>query len=126
MDPGTLPLDTLLALRFFKLAAAMILCAGTIGAFLPRDLEDRRRAAYFVAGPGFGLSWALGLVLAWARGHSPLSPWILGALVLSLVSINVVLWSTGKDGRRSVGAAAVALTTLAATLALMVWQPGSG
>lgn len=123
MDPGTLPLDTLLVLRFLKLGAAMLLCAGTVGAFLPRDLEDRRRAAYFLAGPGLGLSWALGFVLAWARGHSPLSAWILGAIALSLVSLNVVLWATGRDGRRSGTSAALALGTLAGSLALMVWQP---
>lgn len=126
MEPGTLPLDTLLLLRVLKLAAAMALGAGTVGAFLPRDLEDRRRAAYFVAGPGLGASWALGFILAWARGHSPLSAWILGALALSLVSINVVLWATGREGRRTAGAAAVALAALVATLVLMVWQPGAG
>ena len=72
-----------------------------------------------------GLSWAVGFVLAWARGHSPLSGWILGSLALSLVSLNVILWSTGREGRRTPMAAAIALGALAATVALMVWQPGS-
>lgn len=123
MEPASLPLATLLVLRFVKLAAAMLLAAGTVGAFLPRDLEDRKRAAYFLFGPGFGLSWGAGFVLMWARSRSPLEPWILGGIVLSLVTLNVVLWSVGRDGRRGPGAAALAVGTLLATLALMVFQP---
>jgi hypothetical protein len=123
MDPSSLPVDTLLLLRFVKLAAAMLLAAGTIGAFLPDALADRKRAALFLAGPGFGLSWAMGFVLAWARGQSPISGWLLGSMVLSIFSLNVVLWATGKEGRRSAAAAALAIGTLIATLALMVWRP---
>ncbi len=113
----------LVGLRLVKLLAVGALCAGTVGAFLPRALEDRQRAAYALAGPGFGLSWACGFVMVWAQQRSLLSAWLLGATVTSLFSLNVVLWSVGKDGRRGPIAAALGIGSLALTLALMVLRP---
>jgi peptidoglycan/LPS O-acetylase OafA/YrhL len=110
-------------LRLVKLLAVALLASGTVGAFLPRDLEDRQRAAYALAGPGFGLSWVCGFLMIWAQQRSLLSGWLLGAAVLSVFSLNVVLWSTGKDGRRGPIAAALAIGSLALTIALMVLRP---
>lgn len=107
-----------------KQLAVCLLAAGTVGAFLPRDLEDRRRAAYWLAGPGFGLCWVLGWLLLWARQVSALSAWVLGAMVVSIFSLNVVLWSVGTEGRRSGTAAALAVGSLALTIALMMLRPG--
>lgn len=116
-------IELLLVLRFLKLVAVAALAAGTLGAFVPTSLEDRQRAAYAIAGPGFGATWILGFLMAWGSGVSLFAAWIAGSVVLSLISINVVLWSAGKEGRRSATAAALAIATLLASLALMVWKP---
>lgn len=118
-----LPLWAFPLLRFVKLLAVMGLFAGTAGVFLSRHHADAERAAFAVAGPSFGVVWVVGFVLAWARGISTLTPWIVGAIALSLVSINAVLYVAGKDGRRSGTTALVAIVPLVVSLALMVWQP---
>ena len=111
-------------LRLLKLLAAALWASGTIGAFLPKDLADRQRAAYFLMGPGFGLSWALGFVLLFARQVSPISTWTIGAMVVSFFSLNVVLWSVGKEGRRGPIGASLAIGCLVGVFALMVLRPG--
>ncbi len=113
----------LVALRLVKLLGVSALAAGTIGAFLPRGYDDRQRAAYGLAGPGFGVCWIAGFLMAWAQARSLLSAWILSAMVLSVFSLNVVLWGVGKDGRRGPRAAALAIGTLVATIALMALRP---
>jgi len=117
------PIELFAALRLLKLLAAMALAAGSVGAFLPEALADRQRAVYFVAGPGWGLSVALGFVLTWMRGVSLLSMWVLAALVLAIVQIQVLLFAVGIDGRRRAGPASLALGLLIAIVALMVYQP---
>lgn len=119
-----LPLAAIGALRLIKHLAAMALMAGVVGAFLPRALEDRQRAAYFVAGPAWGVAVAVGFFLTWARGISLLSGWVLASLVLAIVDIQVVLFAVGKDGRRTPLTAALAIGTLVAIVALMIYQPG--
>lgn len=110
-------------LEIAKLLSVSLLFAGTAGAFLPEALADRQRAAYMLAGPGFGLTWVLGFVLAWARNVSTLSWWIVASIALSLVSVNALLWATAKDGRRSGTAAAVAIVPLVLCVILMVLRP---
>ncbi|MDQ3036150.1 MAG: hypothetical protein M3Y87_27365 [Myxococcota bacterium] len=117
------PIELLLVLRFLKLAGVLALAAGTLGAFVPAALEERQRFAYAVAGPGFGVVWSLGFVMAYGSGVSLLATWIVGAILCSMISINVVLWSVGREGRRSPRAAAIACALLLATLAFMVWKP---
>jgi hypothetical protein len=103
--------------------AVAALFSGTVGALLARDLGDRRRFAYAMAGPGFGLTWACGFGLAAFEEIPILSTWILGALALSLLSLQVVLYAVGKDGRRTPLTAMMALLPLVATVALMIWRP---
>jgi hypothetical protein len=110
-------------LKFVKLLAVAALFAGSIGAVLAEDLGDRRRFAYALAGPGFAVTLGTGFGLAWVTQVSLLSWWILGALGLSLVSLQGVLYAVGKDGRRGAGIAAFILLPLIATVALMVWKP---
>lgn len=106
-----------------KVLAVAALFTGTTGAFFARAFEDRRRFAYTLAGPGFGATWLAGFGLAQVTSQSLLAPWILGALGLSFFSLQVVLYGVGKDGRRTVTAATLALLPLAGTVALMVWRP---
>lgn len=110
-------------LRLAKWLGVMAVAAGTVGAFLPRALDDRQRAAYLVLGPGFGVSWLAGFGLAHARGISLLEPWLLAAMALSMLSLNAVLYAVGREGRRTPRSGGVALVSLAATVVLMVYQP---
>lgn len=112
-----------LLLHFAKILAVAVLLAGTVGAFLARDLRDRRLFAYALAGPGFGVTWACGFGLAAVLDVSLLSTWILGAMVLSFVSLQVVLFAVGKEGRRSPLVASLAIAPLIGAVALMVWKP---
>ncbi len=110
-------------LRLLKLLAASLYAAGVLGAFLPRDLVDRQRAAYFLMGPGFGVSWLFGFILLFARQTSPISTWSIGAMLSSLFTLNVVLWSVGKEGRRGPIGASLAVASLIGTFMLMVLRP---
>jgi hypothetical protein len=107
-------------LEIAKLLSVAALFSGTLGAFLPEALADRQRAAYWLAGPGFGATWIFGFVLAWARSVSTLSWWIVLSMALSIVSINAVLYGTAKDGRRSGTTALVAIVPLVLCVILMV------
>jgi hypothetical protein len=113
----------ILLLRFFKVLAVALLFAGTTGAVLARDLRDRRLCAYALAGPGFGAAWGCGFGLAAAMELPLLSTWVVGAMVLSFFSLQVVLFAVGKEGRRTPLVASLALAPLIATVALMVWKP---
>ena len=117
-------MDLYPALRFVKVLAVAMLFTGSVGAVLARDLADRRRFAFTLAGPGLGLAWAVGFGLASVTQVSLLSWWILGAFALSLFSLQVVLYAVGKEGRRTVTVAALVVLPLVATVALMVWRPG--
>jgi hypothetical protein len=113
----------LLALRFVKLAAVLALAAGTTGAFLPRALEDRKRAAYYLAAPGLAVAWGTGLAMALGTHTSPVEAWIAGAVVASTIGVNAVMWAVAKDGRRGWAAAIVSAASLTIAVALMVWRP---
>ena len=67
--------------------------------------------------------WACGFGLALAEDLSLLAAWALGAMALSLFSLQVVLYAVGKDGRRTPTVAVLAVAPLVATVALMVWRP---
>ncbi len=110
-------------LLFLKLLSVGALFAGSVGAIVARDLSDRRRFAYALAGPGFGAAWACGFGLTALTSQSLLSTWAIGSMALSLLSLQAVLWSVGKEGRRGAGAAAFVVLPLAGTVALMVWRP---
>jgi hypothetical protein len=113
----------LLALRFVKLLCVFAAFAGAVGAFLPEDLVARRRAAFWLGIPGIACAWAFGFFLAAEQAVPLLQGWVLGAMVLSFFSLQVLLWSVAKDGRRSPTAATFALVPLLATVALMVFRP---
>jgi hypothetical protein len=112
-------------LRFLKILAVASLFAGSIGAVFARELEDRRRFAYALAGPSFGACLVLGFILSWSMSLPVVTTWVLSAIALSFFSIQVVLFSVGKEGRRNVVTALLILVPLIATVALMIWKPGS-
>jgi hypothetical protein len=110
-------------LRVIKLLAVAALFSGTIGAFVPRDLGDRRVFAYGIAGPAFGAAWLAGFCLGGIEELPLLSTWVLTGMACSFFSLQVVLYAVGKDGRRTPGTAATALLPLVATVAVMVYRP---
>ncbi len=107
-------------LKIAKVLSVAMLFAGTLGAFVAHDLEDRRRFAYAIAGPGFALTWVCGFCLAYVQQVSLLAWWIGVAIVLSLFSLQVVLFSVGIEGRRRPGVAAMAIVPLIGCVAAMV------
>jgi hypothetical protein len=112
-----------LLLRFLKLLAVAGVFVGSVGAVVPRDLEDRRRFAYAIAGPSYGLAWLCGFGLVAQEEQPFLQLWILGGLALSFFSLQAVLFAVGKAERRGPGVAVAILAPLVATVALMVWRP---
>lgn len=116
-------MELYLVLRFAKLLAVMLLVSGTVGAVAAEAYADRQRFAYRLAGPGFGLTWLLGFVLVGVRDLPLLSPWMLGSMALSLLSINGVLYIAGRPTRRTWLAGTLTLLPLVLALALMVWRP---
>jgi hypothetical protein len=110
-------------LRFVKLLAVAGVFTGSVGAFVPRDIADRRLFAYAIAGPSFGLAWLCGFGLIAQLELPFLQTWVLGGLALSFFSLQAVLFAVGKEGRRGPGVAIAILAPLVATVALMVWRP---
>ena len=117
-------IEILLVIRLVKMIGVLALASGTVGAFVPRALEDRKRAAYFLAAPGLAVTWGAGLALALGMHYSPVVPWIAIAAVSSTISANVVLHAVAREGRRSVPAASLAIAGVLVALALMVLRPG--
>ena len=113
----------LLVLRLVKMLAVGATFAGAVGAFLPEDLIARRRAVFWLGAPGIGGAWAFGFFLAAEQGVSLLQGYLIAAMVLSFFTLQVLLWTVAKEGRRSGLAASLALVPLVATVALMVFRP---
>ncbi len=110
-------------LRLGKLLSVALVFAGTAGVFFAQTAEMRRRAAFWIAGPGYALAWIAGLSLAGFRGISLLSTFVLLGFGFSLFSLQVVLFVAGRPERGSWQSAALAFVPLVATVALMVFRP---
>ena len=74
--------------------------------------------------PGLGLTWLSGFLLAQATGASLLSVWVLSSLALSFVSLQVLLFSVAREGRRGPITLALVLAPLVLVVVLMTWRPG--
>ncbi|MEM9068704.1 MAG: hypothetical protein AAGE52_09365 [Myxococcota bacterium] len=112
-------------LRFAKLLGVFLLFCGAIAATVPLDmpLATRRRFALFGSGLGMLITWSLGFVLAGIAGHRLLATWIVGSLGLTLLSLQGVLYTVGREGRSGWKPFFVAVLPLVAAAALMVWRP---
>lgn len=107
-----------------KLLAVIGLFVGTAGVFFTEEHRRQQHAAFALAGPSFGITWVVGFVLAWARNISALTPWIVGAMLLSILSMNAVLYAAGKPGRVNKTTTALAIGPLILSVVLMVTRPG--
>lgn len=110
-------------LKIGKLLGVLAFFTGTLGATWASSFEDRQRAAFRLAAPGFFLVWAFGVGLTRVAGISLLSVWLLGAAFCSLVTINAVLYAVGKEDRANRGARVFALGPFLIALVLMIWRP---
>lgn len=113
----------LLWVRFAKLVSVLLLAAGTIGASFIEPLETRRRFAYGLAGPGLGLTWTFGFLLAYLTGRPLVSSFVVSALVLSVVGLHGTLYLAGREERRTKLAVATAVLPLVLTTWIMVFRP---
>ncbi|MEQ1564946.1 MAG: hypothetical protein ABMA64_04860 [Myxococcota bacterium] len=118
-------MSTWLVLRFVKMAALALLGAGIGGAFLSRDLEERRRAVYWLATPGLILTWLAGFGLARESHVSLGSDWISASILLGLGLFQLVVWSVEREGRRTWWVVALAIVALLSAVGLMVSKPGT-
>ncbi|MFO0664758.1 MAG: hypothetical protein U0174_12455 [Polyangiaceae bacterium] len=113
-------LSAFLVVKFAKVCAASLYVTGSVGAVFAKSYDDRKRFAYFLAGPGFALSWAFGILLTWQSGVELLSLWILGTAACSLLSLNGVLYIAGAEPRRTKGSGLFVLVPLVLCLFFMV------
>lgn len=113
-------LTPFLLVKFAKLCAACLYVTGSVGAVFAKSYDERKRFGYLLAGPGFALSWAFGILLTWQSGVELLSLWILGTAACSLLSLNGVLYIAGAEGRRTRGSGLFVLIPLVLCLFFMV------
>lgn len=114
----------LLALKLVKFLSVGLFVTGCLGSVVTSDQATRRRFAFLLAGPGFGLTLASGVLLVSVVGHSYLSIWVLLGMFGAFLSLQGALYVAGKEGRGGVGATLFVVGTLIATFALMVYRPG--
>ena len=109
--------------KFIKFLGVVLFAAGAAGTFASGEWKIRQRYAYFLAAPGFLMTWIGGYMMVDHFGHDLFSGWIVGAFICSIISINIVHWTAAKPGRGNNMLALVALGGLVVATALMVWRP---
>jgi len=119
-------MSLLVLLRFVKYCGVCALVGGSLAIALGRDWEDRRRLAFWLTLPGFGVTWTAGFLLANQTSVSLLSSWVLGAMGLSIFSIMVMLFSISKPDRRTTLVNSLILLPLGLALFFMIWRPELG
>src|SRR3954447_7560170 len=102
-----------------KFVGVLMYAGGFAAAFLATSLRERKRAVHAVASPGLVLVWTAGYILT-TELQVPLTElWILGGLVLSLLSLMGLIFSVSRD-KRTVPAFCAAALPLLLVLACMV------
>ena len=114
----------IITLRFLKWIALFLLVSGTLSAFTSSRLEDRQRAAYWMATPGFVLTWVFGYRAAEKMGISLGSPWISVTMLSSLSALAVTVWSVERDRAMRWIPAVVAIGALAIGTGAMTYKIG--
>lgn len=114
-----------IAWRVAKWIGVLLFAAGVLGGVTARDVEDRRRAVYAMATPGFVVAWVAGWNLLREAGVSMGSAWVSAGLLLSLVTLQVVVWGVERTSRPRRLVAVVALGSLLANVVLMTARPGT-
>lgn len=110
-------------LRFLKLIGTMCFAAGVLSAMFPMAHPTRARLIYVLGGAGFLISWAAGFIYAPLIGYPLTQSWVLGSMVSSVFTLNVLLYLAGKAERYGVKPCVLATAGFLVTVALMVWRP---
>ncbi len=114
----------IITLRFLKWIALFLLVSGTLGAFTSGRLQDRQRAAYWMATPGFVLTWVFGYQAAAKMGISLGSPWISVTMLSSLGALAVTIWSVERERAMRWIPAIIAVGSLAIGTTAMTYKVG--
>src|SRR5262245_13953854 len=109
----------LLLLKFIGVA---LYAGGLVAGVVPSSLADRRRAVHRIASPGLVVVWIAGYLLVRSLLLPLTEAWILGGLVLSVVSQLALIRSVAGEVRSPV-ATGVAAGALLLILVLMVFRP---
>ncbi|WNG34995.1 hypothetical protein F0U60_16220 [Archangium minus] len=109
-------------LLLVKFVGVTLYAGGLIGGFVATALVERKRAVHAIASPGLVVTWLTGYLLT-TQLHLPLTElWILGGLLLSLVSQLALVYSVSRD-RRTVSAFLATFVPFFLVLVLMVFRP---
>ena len=114
---------TLVVLRWVKLLGVAALVGGALGLLAIRSHDDRRRLAFGLIAPGFGVTWTAGFLLAAQLDVSLLATWVMAAMALSLLALLLVLFSVSKPERDRPRANLLSLLPLLLALFFMLWRP---
>ncbi len=107
---------------FLKLVAVLLYAGGLVASLVSSAPAEKKRAVHGIASPALLLVWVSGYGLTAMQGLSMGELWIIGALVLSLVSQLGLVFSVSRAWRPSTAAAASG-GPLLIVLALMVFKP---
>jgi hypothetical protein len=111
-------------LRFLKWIAMFLLVSGTLAAFTSSRLEDRQRAAYWMATPGFVLTWVIGYIMAEKLMISLGSPWISVTMMSSLAALAITVWSVERNRAMRWIPAIIAIGALTVGTGAMTYKLG--
>lgn len=106
-----------------KFTGVFLFLAGTGGAVFGESLASRQTAVHRVASLGLLLTWVFGLLATETSGVPMTRPWIIGSLLLSLVTQGTLVATVSGSARRTPAHLAVIACSLLGTLLLMVWRP---
>ncbi len=105
-----------------KFVGVLLFAGGMIGSFIATTPVDRKRAVHSIASPGLLITWIAGYLLTTQLGIPLTELWILGGILLSLLSQIALSHSVAREPRHK-AAVAVSLISLLLVLLLMVFRP---
>jgi uncharacterized membrane protein len=108
--------------RILKFLAVMTYVGALAAGLSAPSALQRSRAVHKLASPALLGIWTTGATLAWLRGTSLGSAWIVGGFVMSLVSCMVLVHSVERDVRTG-RVFAGCVVPLGLAIVLMVVRP---
>jgi integral membrane protein len=113
-----------LTVRLLKMLAVVALAGGGAAVLSRPERAARLGLAYGLVTPAFLATWLVGYGLLKFTHRGMGEPWVVGAMVASVVGLHAVLLAAHRPSPRAV-TAALAVASGAATVAMMVLRPMS-
>jgi FtsH-binding integral membrane protein len=113
-----------LTLRFAKFVGMLALAMGAAIGLAPGAEQDRQRAVYWLATPGFLITWIAGWGMAKHTAVSLGAPWISVSMLASLVAMHELIRDVEPGRPRSKLRVAVVVLGLLVSVAVMVFRHG--